>query len=76
MLKKNDIVKYSHIYQEGEEKYRFIVIDAYENRVKIGCLNTSLSLGSIEVVPESELTLCDEDDYLVETWTVGIEKSR
>ena len=76
MLKKNDIVKYSHIYQEGEEKYRFIVIDAYEGRVKIGCLNTSLSFGSIEVVPESELTLCDEDNYLVETWTVRIEKSR
>ena len=70
MFKKNDIVKYSRIYQEGEEKYRFIVLDAYEGRVKIGCLNTSLSLGSIEVVPENELTLCDEDDYRVETWMV------
>lgn len=70
MFKKNDIVKYSRIYQEGEEKYRFIVLDAYEGRVKIGCLNTSISLGSISMVHESELVLCNEDDYLTETWTV------
>lgn len=70
MFKKNDIVKYSHIYQEGEEKYRFIVLDAYEDRVKIGCLNTSISLGSISVVHESELVACNLDDYLTETWTV------
>lgn len=72
MLKKNDIVKYSHIYQEGEEKYRFIVLDAYEGRIKIGCLNTSIVFGSTSVIPESELTLCDEDDYLAETWTVKV----
>lgn len=71
MLKKNDIVKYSHIYQEGEEKYRFIVLDAYEGRIKIGCLNSMLTLGSVSVIPESELMLCEEDDYLAETWTVG-----
>ena len=70
MFKQNDIVKYSHIYVEGEEKYRFIVLDAYEGNVKIGCLNTSLIFGSIERVHESELVLCNEDDYLIETWTV------
>ena len=55
MFKVGDIVKYADGWcTEGEKKYRFIVLETgfCGDRIKIGCMNSSLVLGSVEVVDE------------------------
>ena len=63
-FKVGDIVKYASGWcSEGEEKYRHVVIEVRlnpvtgeESRYLIGTLNTTLALGSTEVV----------DNYMIE----------
>lgn len=60
MFKEGDIVKFAEgWYRPGEEKYRYIVLetDFCSGRLKIGCTNSSLFLGSIEVVGEEMVVL-------------------
>ena len=57
-FKEGDIVKYARTLFDSEKRYRFVVLEAYDmGRVKVGCLNTKLSLGSICVYDEEEFVL-------------------
>ena len=59
-FKKGDIVKYNAAWcSEGEQKYRFVVLENCLNpvtnemtRYLIGCLNSCLALGDTETVDE------------------------
>lgn len=60
MFNVGDIVKFADGWcTEGERKYRFRVLETgfCGNRVKIGCLNSGLTLGSTEVVDEEMIVL-------------------
>lgn len=60
MFKVGDIVKYTEKWcTEAERKYRFKVLETgfCGDRIKIGCLNTLLTLGSIEVVDAEMIEL-------------------
>ena len=60
MFKVGDIVKFAEgWYSPGEEKYRFVVLETgfCGDRYKIGCLNSRLSLGGIEMVDERMIVL-------------------
>lgn len=55
MFKKGMIVKFADGWcTEGEKKFRFVVLETgfCGNRIKIGCLNSNLAFGSVEVVDE------------------------
>ena len=64
MFKKDDTVRYAEgWYREGEENYLFVVLETnygHADRVKIGCLNTNLSLGSVEVVDPCMIVKVEE----------------
>lgn len=60
MFKVGDIVKFADNWcTEGEKKYRFVVLETgfCGDRLKIGCLNSKLSLGSVEVVDEEMVVM-------------------
>lgn len=60
MFKVGDIVKYTEKWStEAERKYRFKVLetDFCGDRIKIGCLNSKLALGSVSVVDKEMIEL-------------------
>lgn len=63
-----DIVKYANGWcSDGEKVFRFVVLEndlcnpckPSECRYKIGCLNSKLALGFIDVVDECMITLAE-----------------
>lgn len=60
MFKEGDVVKYAKNWcTEGERKYRFVVLEIglSMDRIKIGCLNSNISFGYVEVVDEEMIEL-------------------
>ena len=61
MFKTGDIVKFADAWVlcEEEKKYRFKVLETgfCGDRIKIGCLNSKITLGSITVVDEEMIVL-------------------
>ena len=51
MFKVGDVVRYADGWcTEAEKKYVFVVVESYETRCKIKCLNSTISLGYYETV--------------------------
>ena len=60
MFKVGDVVKFADNWcTEAEKKYRYQVLETgfCGNRLKIGCLNSALTLGSIQVVDEEMVVM-------------------
>lgn len=66
MFEVGDIVRIAEkwLNSDEERKYRYVVLETgfCGNRIKIGCLNSMLTLGSVEVVDEDMIVMATGRD--------------